>query len=1401
MKRKLKKGIAILLVFAMLFSLMPATAFAADSRIVVKDIAANLSGDITPEYGELAEDPAFTVTKGQPAYFTMGGWRKEAGDDWILVAYNDYFSEGTYRYEVQVRIDDEDAKTHVLSGNNDVTVMVNGERWETIQDVRAGGGDDGYSYMVVASKEFNVTAPENLALTFHDSSVFDIGKSFKGHEIQSYFVAQNAEGGTKPYTFSKVSGPAWISVSAAGEISGTPDAVGENEDLVVQVTDSKDAEATITIKVAETVLSSSDREKIYTFEAKSLTGDITPEYGSSGAEDPKFTVIEGQPAYLSDTMGYYIKKVGDDWIDINVNDTIDEGTYRYKVQLRIDGDKGGEEYVLPQAVITVTVDGEEWEVVYPVATVDKTSWVWVMSPEFTVTKPVIQAIKINGITAPVAGETADVSGITTANKGITLGEVQWCKPGRDSKIPMGESDKFELGKTYYLVIPYTVSEDYTVSESAEVLHDLTGGTAKHTASVKTIVIEYTVPKAYTVTVETDGHGTASANVAKAAKGTTVTLTATPDEGYELDKWEIIEDGKEPFKLPGNSFTMPEHDVVLKASFKEKATVTTIDTINITGITAPVADKSPVTDGITTDTTGVTLKTIQWEKTGGVSMGSSEKFEVGQTYTLYISYEPQSGYEISNTVTVTSDLENSSLTANSDRVNIQYTVPEAATYIVSVIDGTARQVDPASDEYATTIETKAGNRILLKADEKEGMVFTGWSGLDGITLYGDGTTAEYATLQFFMPEKNVTVKANYIDESSDKVIKNINITGITTPLAGASPKVDGITINTENVRLSRADWTHEGRYLGFVDTFEKGKQYCLYVSLKLDEGYSVANDVTITADIDYDNAFVRDNVVYIYYTVKEDAPASYTVTVENDGNGTASADVTKAKEGDTVTLTATADSGYKFKEWKVTSAPDGTIVTIADGKFTMPAGAVTVKAVFEKDDTPVTKYTVSYDSNGGSAVTAQIIEAGQKATKPADPTKADYVFKGWTLNGADYDFTTPVTGNIKLVAKWEAVHTHTYAGEWSKDATHHWYASTCGHDVVDAKAEHTPDRAEATETEAITCTECGYVMAPALGHTHTYATEWSKDATHHWYASTCGHDVVNAKAEHTPDRAEATETEAITCTECGYVMAPALGHTHTYASEWSKDATHHWYASTCGHDVVNAKAEHDYGSDRVCDICGYTKPSSGSSSGGGFSGVYNYPVTVEDTADAKVTASEDYASKGEKVVITVTPAAGKAVDEVIVTDKDGEVIPVTKTADNEYTFTMPASKVMVAVAMEDADYGLRIVMQINNKNILVNGVTKVNDVAPVIVGDRTLVPIRVVTELLGGTADWDNDTRTVTLKIDGKTMNMTIGKEIPGFGTSAVIMNDRTYVPVRYVMEMLGAEVEWIDATRQIIIEK
>ena len=74
---------------------------------------------------------------------------------------------------------------------------------------------------------------------------------------------------------------------------------------------------------------------------------------------------------------------------------------------------------------------------------------------------------------------------------------------------------------------------------------------------------------------------------------------------------------------------------------------------------------------------------------------------------------------------------------------------------------------------------------------------------------------------------------------------------------------------------------------------------------------------------------------------------YSVKVSTDGNGTAMADKTSATAGTVVTLTATPKSGYTFKQWQVVTGG----VTIKDNKFTMPAGNVEVKAIFEKNATP------------------------------------------------------------------------------------------------------------------------------------------------------------------------------------------------------------------------------------------------------------------------------------------------------------------------------------------------------------------------------------------------------------------------------------------------------------------
>ena len=69
--------------------------------------------------------------------------------------------------------------------------------------------------------------------------------------------------------------------------------------------------------------------------------------------------------------------------------------------------------------------------------------------------------------------------------------------------------------------------------------------------------------------------------------------------------------------------------------------------------------------------------------------------------------------------------------------------------------------------------------------------------------------------------------------------------------------------------------------------------------------------------------------------------------------------------------------------------------------------------------PVSKKTfmVIFNSNGGSTVASQSVLEGNKAIMPSNPTREGYNFSSWTLNGNNYNFNTPVSGNITLVAKW------------------------------------------------------------------------------------------------------------------------------------------------------------------------------------------------------------------------------------------------------------------------------------------------------------------------------------------------------------------------------------------------
>ena len=225
-------------------------------------------------------------------------------------------------------------------------------------------------------------------------------------------------------------------------------------------------------------------------------------------------------------------------------------------------------------------------------------------------------------------------------------------------------------------------------------------------------------------------------------------------------------------------------------------------------------------------------------------------------------------------------------------------------------------------------------------------------------------------------------------------------------------------------------------------------------------------------------------------------------------------------------TVVRDSTYTFKAtvsgtgafdntvtWSVIGGSAGTSIS-SDGVLTVAANeaasTLTIKAVANGDPEKVATKTLEIYSKvtikQGTNTEDLYKKAGETVHLTAIAAPAGYHFKDWTKTGegtfADStatktDFTVPAS-NVTIGSNFE-LHSATSA-TWQSDGTRHWHECSCG-TKVDV-APHTPDRSEATETEAVKCTVCGYIITPALGHdTHAPDAEWHFDATKHWHNCT------------------------------------------------------------------------------------------------------------------------------------------------------------------------------------------------------------------------------------------------------------------------------------------------------------
>ena len=133
--------------------------------------------------------------------------------------------------------------------------------------------------------------------------------------------------------------------------------------------------------------------------------------------------------------------------------------------------------------------------------------------------------------------------------------------------------------------------------------------------------------------------------------------------------------------------------------------------------------------------------------------------------------------------------------------------------------------------------------------------------------------------------------------------------------------------------------------------------------------------------------------------------------------------------------------------------------------------------------------------------------------------------------------------------------------------------------------------------------------------------------------------------------------------------------------------------------------------------------------------------------------------------------------------------------------------------ENKESSNTIVLTIDEHDALVYGTTKTNDVAPKVVNDRTMLPARFVAENLGATVEWDGEKQLVT--ITGKTEKqedviilITIGSDYAKVNgedvkldSPAFVENDRTYTPIRFISENLGATVEWNETEQTVTIQR
>ena len=704
-------------------------------------------------------------------------------------------------------------------------------------------------------------------------------------------------------------------------------------------------------------------------------------------------------------------------------------------------------------------------------------------------------------------------------------------------------------------------------------------------------------KSYTVTPGTCEHGSVSADKATATMGETVTLTATPDQGYELDAFTVScetinqavtvnEDG---------TFTMPADNVTVTATFKLKSYTITVA-----------------------------------QSQNGTVAASAETATMGETVTLTIT--PDLGYEIdelyymkgTEKVTITG----TSFQMPAGDVEIYATFKKSqAMYLIGSFNGwnDATMVPLTKNDEGKWVGTQAmdANGTFKFRDENGG-----WIGAEsnGNCIVQYEYVKNGSALHLAMPGENFEI-----------------------PVAGTWTFTVDRDSNPMTVVIS-GDWYFRvetetptnGTLSADKDQALEGETVTLTVNpnegYEIDELYYMkgTEKVTITGT----SFQMPAGDVKVYATFKQ---SEYNITVNSSENGSVTPSKDKATMGETITLTVSPAEGYELESLTVMAGNEA--VAVANNQFTMPASDVTITATFKKSTYTI---TVTQPQNGtvsASAATANMGDVISLTIAPEAGYEVDQITVVYGENNTpvevtDNQFTMPA-GNVTVTVTFKAVE-YTITPE------------TCENGSVTADKE----KATAGTTVTLTATaaegyevdkfyyKIGETQTVLEGNTFTMPASdvtvgaTFKKSTYTITVTQPQNGTVSASA------AIANMGDVITLTinpNDGFVIGTI---SVTYGENQTVEVTNNQFTMPAGNVTVTVTFV-----DR------------------------KYNVTVEESEHGSVSADKTEAAEGETVKLTITPEAEYELDVLTV---DGVPVEVTG---NTYEFAMPAHDVTVTATFK------------------------------------------------------------------------------------------------------------------------